>query len=182
MMVKMREGIWYLRRDGKIVGPAKYRPDDDKDPYPWIVVEGGYTPSGHFVKGEVTPYDLIREVPAPVAAAEAEAPADPAHRYPPGDGYRVRDGRAARVYAADGGGDFPIHGAIETATGKWTITKWSKTGSWALFGGKTAADLMPKRREVWVKLDLNLTLRGWSKIKPEDAEANGWVRFVEAEE
>jgi hypothetical protein len=42
--------------------------------------------------------------------------------------YRTRDGREVRIYSTDGGGSFPIHGAIKLSDDKWTIATWRKDG------------------------------------------------------
>lgn len=41
--------------------------------------------------------------------------------------YVTRDGRMARIYAIDGGGVWPIHGAIFTGS-EWEATCWTKDG------------------------------------------------------
>ena len=41
--------------------------------------------------------------------------------------YRTKDGREARIYATDGGGDYTVHGAI-CDNGMWLITSWTTEG------------------------------------------------------
>lgn len=62
--LQLREGGWYQRRDGKVVGPAKLL-DPDTD-HPWKVDAYWYSDSGaeYSYRGN---YGLIREVPAPEA-------------------------------------------------------------------------------------------------------------------
>jgi hypothetical protein len=41
--------------------------------------------------------------------------------------YRTRDGRKVRIYALDGEGGFPIHGAVLEADG-WDSSDWTLSG------------------------------------------------------
>jgi hypothetical protein len=41
--------------------------------------------------------------------------------------YRTRDGKEVRIYATDGGGDYPVHGAL-CDNGIWIVTSWTKEG------------------------------------------------------
>jgi hypothetical protein len=43
--------------------------------------------------------------------------------------YRTRDGREVRIYAVDGGGSHPVHGAIKSTEG-WDCHSWRRTGCW----------------------------------------------------
>jgi hypothetical protein len=62
--LQLREGAWYERRDGKVVGPCTSRVDKM---YPWRVACKWYTNSGRYEAGNTEPciFDLIREVPDP---------------------------------------------------------------------------------------------------------------------
>lgn len=62
-MVKMREGAWYRRRDGEIVGPA-IRHTKSEGSYPWVLSGEAYTEIGSWVP---YPRDLIEEVHGPDA-------------------------------------------------------------------------------------------------------------------
>lgn len=66
-----------------------------------------------------------------------------------GKEYRTRAGRVARIYATDGYGSWPIHGAVRDATG-WAPVQWMETGR--IFGtnDESQRDLMPPAREVFV--------------------------------
>ena len=46
----------------------------------------------------------------------------------PSKQYETMDGSEARVYATDGGGDTPIHGAVKTKGG-WIASVWDKDGN-----------------------------------------------------
>ena len=41
--------------------------------------------------------------------------------------YRTRDGREVRIYATDGAGSWPIHGAVKLGD-QWFIREWTKHG------------------------------------------------------
>ena len=70
--------------------------------------------------------------------------------FKPGENYLIRgDGtpqskRQARVYATDGEGSRPIHGAIKGPDGEWYLIKWSMEGL-ILPGEKCPNDLMPPK-------------------------------------
>jgi len=61
--LQLREGAWYERRDGKVVGPAMVFANEK---YPWIAAANTYTDSGRFWGDSPSAaLDLIREVPPP---------------------------------------------------------------------------------------------------------------------
>lgn len=77
-MVKMREGSWYRRRDGEVVGPCIPR---DDELYPWNVGELLYSKEGNYWQdGPVEPEDLVEEVPAPDVAPSTTS--TPIHGFP----------------------------------------------------------------------------------------------------
>jgi len=41
--------------------------------------------------------------------------------------YTTRDGREVRIYATDGGGEYPVHGAIKRSEG-WISASWGSSG------------------------------------------------------
>ena len=67
--------------------------------------------------------------------------------------YRTKDGREVRIYAVDGGGYYPVHGAIKTDNG-WDNTCWEKNGQYVTY--QTDSDLReikPRiQREVWINV------------------------------
>jgi hypothetical protein len=77
-----------------------------------------------------------------------------------GKHYKTRDGREVRIYAVDGGGRFPVHGAVKLDDGTWRQEEWTLTGSYN--GEKdghslpNALDLIVVRpriqREVWLNV------------------------------
>ena len=42
--------------------------------------------------------------------------------------YRTRDGKEVRIYATDGAGNYPVHGAVKKSEG-WEIKLWGSCGS-----------------------------------------------------
>lgn len=42
--------------------------------------------------------------------------------------YTTRRGREVRIYATDGGGDYPVHGAIKQSDGTWEVDSWTNDG------------------------------------------------------
>ena len=64
--------------------------------------------------------------------------------------YRTKDGEEVRIYATDGAGSYPVHGAVKTAGG-WYYVVWTNVGS--LFkAGRDPADLVEvvMLPEYWV--------------------------------
>ncbi len=74
--------------------------------------------------------------------------------------YKTRDGREVRIYATDGAGIRPVHGAIKTDEG-WVREDWSSDGG---FGGnmRFSDDLIEVRprhkRTVWLHVFENSTV------------------------
>ena len=77
----------------------------------------------------------------------------------PGETWLRRDGGKARIYATDGSGLYPIHGALEIAGG-WTHDAWTREGSFGREGGHQL-DLI--RRNDW-RAELAPI---WAVLRPE---------------
>ena len=75
-----------------------------------------------------------------------------------GKQYKTRDGCEVRIYAVDGGGQFPVHGAVNFSGTAWTPNEWSETGSHLGDPEFRISDLdlievKPRiQREVWVNM------------------------------
>ncbi len=67
-----------------------------------------------------------------------------------GETYQTRDGRKARIYATDGVGNHPIHGAMKGRDG-WSQMLWSADGKY-IYRMQENCDLMPPKRRVWVTI------------------------------
>lgn len=68
--------------------------------------------------------------------------------------YRCRDGSKARVYATDGGGIYPIHGAH--FVGEWKAALWTKDGRFSHDRYNYVADLVSE----------------WPDIEPTEAQVD----------
>ena len=85
--------------------------------------------------------------------------------------YRTRVGREVRIYATDGGGPQPVHGAI-SGLNFWSTANWSKNGSYTVvYGQEHDNDLIEFRprhkRTVW----MNMYSEGFISSEHEDKEA-----------
>jgi len=77
-----------------------------------------------------------------------------------GKQYKTRDGREVRIYAVDGGGRFPVHGALKQVDGTWRQEEWTLTGSYngekdghSLPNALDLVEVKPRiQREVWVNV------------------------------
>jgi hypothetical protein len=86
--------------------------------------------------------------------------------------YRTRDGREVRIYATDGAGDWPAHGAVLTELG-WLAFRWRADGASTFSDSPYRDDLIevkPRiKRTVWLNVlpeyDSSPTAKGYaSKI------------------
>ena len=90
-----------------------------KENHPWISVlfKNGqtnvYTADGRFTDSEL-PSFVLRET---VESWDNES------KY-----MCTKTGRDARIYCTDGGGAFPIHGAVRTNDGDWSFRQWNLKG------------------------------------------------------
>ena len=67
---------------------------------------------------------------------------------------QTRWGRPVRIYATDGGGGYPIHGAIQIGE-SWISRSWSKDGL-QCEGMQNDVDLIVKPRTIELDLWLNV--------------------------
>ena len=68
--------------------------------------------------------------------------------------YRTRDGREVRIYAMDGGGYWPVHGAIQLSCSGWMPTSWDNDGNAFNSGIRDSLiEVRPRnKRTVWVNV------------------------------
>ena len=69
--------------------------------------------------------------------------------------YQTRDGREVRIYAVDGGSDYPIHGAYwEPALCEWILCRWNLNGlNLSVHPGLNLIEVKPRiQREFWVNV------------------------------
>lgn len=68
-----------------------------------------------------------------------------------GKQYRTRDGRDVRIYAVDGGGEWPVHGAIKSGD-EWDCRLWCANGIYhdGKLGSADLIEVKPKiTRTFW---------------------------------
>jgi hypothetical protein len=63
---------------------------------------------------------------------------------------KTRGGHRVRIYATDGCGPSPIHGALWVKDCGWDDAKWRQNGMFRLDGETSPLDLIPKRPPVVV--------------------------------
>jgi hypothetical protein len=68
--------------------------------------------------------------------------------------YRTRDGREVRIYAMDGGGYWPIHGAMQLSCSGWAPASWDNHGNaYNSFHRDGLIEVRPRhKRTVWVNI------------------------------
>ena len=86
---------------------------------------------------------------------------------------RTRDGHKVRIYANDGNGRYPIHGAILGNDGVWSSRSWTNDGMFCE-GVENRLDLIEERRTIELDFWLNVSTDGsfcdWDTR--EDADKN----------
>ncbi len=105
------------------------------------------------------------------------------YEYKAGETYQTRDGRKARIYATDGVGNHPIHGAMK-ATDGWSQMLWSADGKY-IYRTQESCDLLPPKRQVWVAVycvNSNGALQSWlsnsKSMAEETSSSNGRTRIA----
>jgi len=87
-----------------------------------------------------------------------------------GKKYKTRDGREVRIYAVDGGGHRPIHGAIREGQ-EWVACTWLHDGVEGLHCN-ALIEVKPRiKREVWVNVYPNGTSRSFEEKRFADEHA-----------
>ena len=72
--------------------------------------------------------------------------------------YRTRDGREVRIYALDGDGTHPVHGACKhPETGGWVLQRWNEQGR--ISGPDFPSDLIEVKPRIKRTMWLNLYAR-----------------------
>jgi len=59
---------------------------------------------------------------------------------------QTRSGLEARIYATDGGGTYPVHGAAKLKDG-WDVMSWTASGQYDIGGHCSEFDLMEGSNE-----------------------------------
>ena len=74
--------------------------------------------------------------------------------------YRTRDGREVRIYAVDGGGYYPIHGAYKDSMWLWVQNSWVENGVCNYDNDLDLIEVKPRiQREEWVNVYPTFTSR-----------------------
>ena len=86
--------------------------------------------------------------------------------------YKTRDGREVRIYATDGSGSLPVHGAINHNYG-WEPYSWRDNGSSYLTDKpEDLIEVRPRiQREVWVNVYPFKVSSGYDDKKHADLNA-----------
>ena len=87
--------------------------------------------------------------------------------------YTTRSGLPVRIYAVDGGGNYPVHGA-SFADGKWQYRAWPTNGRLSLYteNGEDLYEVKPRiKRTVWLNVYHRDLFRVYSS--PEEARLYG---------
>jgi hypothetical protein len=67
--------------------------------------------------------------------------------------YRTRDGREVRIYATDGHGTYPIHGASNDSKYGWVPHAWLPDGKHASYTVHDLIEVKPRiKRTVWLNV------------------------------
>ena len=87
--------------------------------------------------------------------------------------YKTRDGAGVRIYAADGIGPYPVHGARATPCG-WLAEKWTANGSYAE-GTASAFDLIPvPTLRPWTHGECPVVFMARKKASPKGMSSAAW--------
>ena len=90
--------------------------------------------------------------------------------------YRTRDGREVRIYAVDGGGRRPVHGAFWSADNRWSVRSWQPDGNTEEDepNNLDLIEVKPRiKRKVWVNVYSGRELV-WMTIHDERGEADDY--------
>jgi len=102
------------------------------------------------------------------------------------DATQTKGGTPVRIYATDGGGHYPVHGAIWKGSEGWVLSAWAKSGSDSsdsLFGSPKDLDLTDWRDHIpwhclrdeieWVARDLDGDWYGYNQ-RPRQRYSAWW--------
>jgi hypothetical protein len=79
--------------------------------------------------------------------------------------YRTRDGREVRIYATDGFGDAPIHGAFKRQD-DWDCICWTENGVCVFNPSWSLIEVKPRiKRTVWLHIYRDTTVASDTRIQ-----------------
>ena len=90
----------------------------------------------------------------------------------PNKKYRTRDGCEVRIYAVDGGGRFPVHGAVKLDNGTWRQEEWTLTGS---YNGEKGGHTLPNALDL-IEVKPRIQREVWVNVYAEGARATAYYR------
>jgi hypothetical protein len=94
--------------------------------------------------------------------------------------YKTRDGREVRIYATDGGGIYPVHGAIK-GEHEWIPQRWRDDGKFEIDVHKyDLIEVKPRMKiEKWVMVNRNGDYSLWldKPSKAASVDAFGLTRI-----
>jgi hypothetical protein len=99
--------------------------------------------------------------------------------------YRTRDGREVRIYATDGRGIYPVHGAVKVEGG-WLPYTWKATGVEGVNNVNDVNDLIEVRprhkRTVWLNVYKDCpSVVGWNSKEAADGPAHTRTACIKVE-
>ena len=89
--------------------------------------------------------------------------------------YTTRDRREARIYATDGAGSYPLHGAVKQENGEWHTVEWTEDGYYLADETEEARDLVEaveqKMLKGWVNIYDHSPTKGFLHLTKELADS-----------
>lgn len=81
--------------------------------------------------------------------------------------YKTRDGREVRIYATDGTGAYPVHGAIKK-NGEWFLGGWTANGAAFLDHEQCRDDLIEVKPRIKEELWMNIYEDSWHTYRTKE--------------
>jgi hypothetical protein len=79
--------------------------------------------------------------------------------------YRTRDGREVRIYATDGRGIYPVHGAVKVED-EWIPYTWQEIGVEGVNNARDLIEVRPRhKRTAWLAVYPNGYIEATSKLE-----------------
>lgn len=92
--------------------------------------------------------------------------------------YRTRDGREVRIYATDGFGDAPIHGAFKRQD-DWDCICWTEDGVCVFNPSWSLIEVKPRiKRTVWMNVYATTVIGYETKYAADDVAARDRLACV----
>jgi len=96
--------------------------------------------------------------------------------------YRTRDGREVRIYATDGHGTYPIHGASNDSKYGWVPHAWLSDGRHASYTVHDLIEVKPRiKRTVWLNVYENCVAGYPTRCEADDVASRCRLACVKVE-